>query len=83
MRLLGKGGMSDVYEAENTRLGSHHAVKLFTYESLADNLSEDSEASPFDHLTFGGEAYMQMGENEPLRQLLLRAAEKLRILSDR
>ena len=31
-RLLGKGGMSEVYEAENLRLGSRHALKLFTYE---------------------------------------------------
>ena len=31
-RLLGKGGMSEVYEAENPRLGSRHALKLFTYE---------------------------------------------------
>ena len=32
VRLLGTGGMSEVYEAENPRLGSRHAVKLFTYE---------------------------------------------------
>ena len=32
IRLLGKGGMSEVYEAENSRLGSRHAIKLFTYE---------------------------------------------------
>ena len=32
IRLLGKGGMSVVYEAENPRLGSRHALKLFTYE---------------------------------------------------
>ena len=31
VRLLGKGGMSEVYEAENPRLGSRHAVKLYTY----------------------------------------------------
>jgi len=31
-RLLGRGGMSEVYEAENPRLGSRHALKLFTYE---------------------------------------------------
>lgn len=30
LRLIGKGGMSDVYEVENTRLGSVHALKLFT-----------------------------------------------------
>ena len=32
IRLLGKGGMSEVYEVENPRLGSRHALKLFTYE---------------------------------------------------
>ena len=32
VRLLGKGGMSEVFEVENPRLGSRHALKLFTYE---------------------------------------------------
>lgn len=32
VRPLGKGGMSEVYEVENVRLGSRHALKLFTYE---------------------------------------------------
>ena len=32
VRLLGSGGMSEVYEVENPRLGSRHALKLFTYE---------------------------------------------------
>ena len=31
VRLLGKGGMSEVYECENPRLGSRHAVKLYCY----------------------------------------------------
>ena len=31
IRELGKGGMSEVYEVENVRLGSRHALKLFTY----------------------------------------------------
>jgi len=32
VRLLGKGGMSEVYEVENPRQGSRHALKLFVYE---------------------------------------------------
>jgi len=32
VRLLGKGGMSEVYEAEYSRLGSRHAIKLFAYD---------------------------------------------------
>ena len=32
VRLLGKGGMSEVYEVEHVRLGSRHALKLYTYE---------------------------------------------------
>lgn len=31
IRLLGKGGMSEVYECENPKMGSRHAVKLYTY----------------------------------------------------
>ncbi|MBR3923048.1 MAG: serine/threonine protein kinase [Kiritimatiellae bacterium] len=31
VRLLGKGGMSEVYEVENPRLGSRHALKLYSY----------------------------------------------------
>ena len=31
VRLLGKGGMSEVYEAVDPRLGSRHAVKLYSY----------------------------------------------------
>ena len=30
IRVLGKGGMSEVYEAENPRLGSRHALKVYT-----------------------------------------------------
>jgi len=40
VRLLGKGGMSEVYEAEHLRLGSHHAVKFFTYEKNVDGVKE-------------------------------------------
>lgn len=32
VRLLGKGGMSEVYEVVHQRLGSRHALKLFTFE---------------------------------------------------
>ena len=31
IRLVGKGAMSEVFEAENPRLGSRHAVKLYAY----------------------------------------------------
>ena len=40
VRLIGKGGMSEVYEAENVRLGSRHALKLFTYEKKDDEVRE-------------------------------------------
>ena len=40
VRLLGKGGMSEVYEAENVRLGSRHALKLFTYEKDDSEVKE-------------------------------------------
>ena len=40
VRLLGKGGMSEVYEAENVRLGSRHALKLFTYEKDDPDVKE-------------------------------------------
>ena len=33
VRLLGKGGMSEVYEVENARLGSRHAVKLYSCQN--------------------------------------------------
>lgn len=33
VRLLGKGGMSEVYEAENPRLGSRHAIKVYAYKN--------------------------------------------------
>lgn len=32
IRLIAKGGMSEVYEVEHVRLGSCHALKLFAYE---------------------------------------------------
>ena len=40
VRLLGKGGMSEVYEVENPRLGSRHALKLFTYEKEDPEVKE-------------------------------------------
>jgi len=40
IRLLGKGGMSEVYEAENTRLGSRHALKLYSYKENAPEVME-------------------------------------------
>ena len=40
VRLLGKGGMSEVYEAEHLRFGSHHAIKFFTYEKNVDGVKE-------------------------------------------
>lgn len=38
IRLLGKGGMSEVYEVENPRLGSVHALKLFSCEKGDDEV---------------------------------------------
>ena len=38
VRLLGKGGMSEVYEVVNSRLGSRHALKLFTFEKGDDEV---------------------------------------------
>lgn len=32
VRLLGKGGMSEVFEVENPRLGTRYALKFFAYE---------------------------------------------------
>ena len=40
VRLLGKGGMSEVYEAEHSRLGSRHAIKLFSYDKDVDGVRE-------------------------------------------
>ena len=40
IRLLGKGGMSEVYEAEHKRLGSRHAIKFFTYAKNVDGVRE-------------------------------------------
>ena len=40
VRLLGKGGMSEVYEAEHLHLESRHAIKFFTYEKNVDGVKE-------------------------------------------
>lgn len=32
VKLLGRGGMAEVYEVEDVRLGSRYALKLFTYD---------------------------------------------------
>ena len=37
VRLLGKGGMSEVYEAVDPRLGTRHAVKVFAYAKDDDS----------------------------------------------
>ena len=40
IRLLGEGGMSKVFEAEHRRLGSRHAIKLFTYDKDVDGVRD-------------------------------------------
>jgi len=47
-------------------------------EALASSLEEDSDASPFDNLSFGGQPYMQFGEDGPLKMMLAIAVDKLR-----
>ena len=47
------------------------------FETMRDQLSEDSDVSPFDNLRFGVANYMQYGDNEPLRMMLETAIEKL------
>ena len=43
VRLLGKGGMSEVYEVENVRLGSRHALKLYSYPKDIPDVRERFE----------------------------------------
>lgn len=40
VRLIATGGMSEVYEVENVRLGSRHALKLFVYEKGDEDVRE-------------------------------------------
>ena len=44
VRLLGRGGMSEVYEAVDPRLGSRHAVKLYAYPKQDDEVRRRFEA---------------------------------------
>jgi len=44
IRLLGSGGMSEVYEVENALNGSRHALKYFTYSGEVDTVRERFEA---------------------------------------
>lgn len=53
------------------------------FERLCEQLDEDSDVSPFDNLSFGGNEYMQFGDTEPLRELMARAAERLRQAAER
>lgn len=52
------------------------------FDRYAVRLSDDADSSPFDNLNFGGNLYMQFGENAPLRILLENAAAQLRELAD-
>ena len=52
------------------------------FERFSEQLSEDSDISPFDSLVFGGTAYFQFGESEPLKVLIDNAIEKLRTVSE-
>lgn len=51
-------------------------------EYFSEQLNENSDTSPFDNLSFGGNTYLQLGESEPLKMLLDNAIDKLRTLSE-
>lgn len=48
------------------------------FERFRDGLDPDSDTTPLDSLSFGGNDWIQIGENEPLQMLLSRAIEKLK-----
>ena len=52
------------------------------FERMMRMLDEDSDVTPFDDLSFGGSAYIQFGETEPLHFLFEQAIEKLRAASE-
>ena len=47
------------------------------FEQMHEQLSEDSDISPFDNLRFGDADYMQAGDDQPLRMMFEAAIEKL------
>jgi len=50
-------------------------------DAIVDQLSDDSFVSPFDAIPVGDDVYNQVGETEPLRQLLGQAAQRMRELA--
>lgn len=89
VRLLGKGGMSEVYEAENPRLGTRHALKLYAYEKddpevrerflvegrLLARLSHPRIVKVTDFGTDGGRPYFVM-------DLVMNERGEMQLLSD-
>ena len=52
------------------------------FERIHSLLDEDSQVSPFDDLMFGGTAYMQFGEDAPLRILMQLAIDRLKTAAE-